>query len=89
MLLCEASRAPSCSNVIVNDDDIAKGECERAYGSGSQCRPNECIFGSGKTRGVGILGGRVYEPGEGMGKLVYEQPGNEVDGSCHSKESSK
>ncbi len=39
--------------------------------------------------GVGISGGRVYEPGEGMGKLVYEQPGNEVVGSCHSKEGSK
>jgi hypothetical protein len=39
--------------------------------------------------GVGILGGRVYEQGEGMGKLVYEQPGNVVDGSCHSKEGSK
>ncbi len=24
-----------------------------------------------------------------MGKLVYEQPGNEVDGSCHNKEGSK
>jgi hypothetical protein len=24
-----------------------------------------------------------------MGKLVYEQPGNEVGGSCHSKEGSK
>jgi hypothetical protein len=44
---------------------------------------------SGKPQGVGISGGRVYEPGEGMGKLVYEQPGNEVDGSCHSKEGSK
>jgi hypothetical protein len=39
--------------------------------------------------GVGISGGRVYEPGEGKGKLVYEQPGKKVDGSCHSKESSK
>jgi hypothetical protein len=39
--------------------------------------------------GVGISGGRVYEPGEGMGKSVFEQPGNEVDGSCHSKEGSK
>jgi hypothetical protein len=38
---------------------------------------------------VGILGGRVYEPGEGMGKLVYEQPGKKMDGSCHSKEGSK
>jgi hypothetical protein len=47
------------------------------------------IFGSGKPRGVGILGGRVYELGEGMKKLVYEQPGNEEEGSCHSKEGSK
>ncbi len=31
----------------------------------------------------------VYEPGEGNGKLVYEQPGYEVDGSYHSKEGSK
>jgi hypothetical protein len=61
----------------------------RAYGLGSQCRPNECIFRSGKPRGVGISGGRVYEPGEETGKLVYEQPGNEVDGSRHSKEGSK
>ncbi len=35
------------------------------------------------------MSGRVYEPGEGMGKLVYEQPGNEMDRSCHSKEGSK
>ncbi len=35
------------------------------------------------------MGGRVYEPDEEMGKLVYEQPGSEVDGSCHSKEGSK
>ncbi len=45
----------------------------------------KCIFGSGKPRGVGILGGRVYEPVEGTGKLVYEQPRNEVDGSCHKR----
>ncbi len=43
----------------------------------------KCIFGSGKPRGVGISGGRVNEPSEGMGKLVYEQPRNEVDGSRH------
>ncbi len=39
--------------------------CARAYVSGLQCRPNECIFGSGKLRGVGILGKGVDEPGEG------------------------
>jgi hypothetical protein len=42
-----------------------------------------------KPQGARNLGGRVYGPGEGMGKLVYEQPGYEVDGSCHSKEGSK
>jgi hypothetical protein len=80
----EASRAPNCSNVVINDDDIAKGECTRAYGLGSQCHPNECIFGSGKPRGVGISG-----VGEGNGESAYQQPGYEVDGSCHSKEGSK
>jgi hypothetical protein len=34
-------------------------------GLGSQCRPNECIFGSGKPWGVRISGRGVYEPGEG------------------------
>ncbi len=43
--------------------------CARACGSGSQCRPNECIFGSGKPRGVGILGRGLYEPGEGNGEV--------------------
>jgi hypothetical protein len=43
--------------------------CTQACGSGSQCRPNECIFGSGKPRGVGILGRGVYEPGEGNGEV--------------------
>jgi hypothetical protein len=27
--------------------------------------------------------------GREMGKLVYEQPGNKVDESCHSEEGSK
>jgi hypothetical protein len=42
-----------------------------------------------ELRGFGILGQGVYETGEGNGKLVYEQPGYEVDGSCDSKEGSK
>jgi hypothetical protein len=63
--------------------------CARSCEPSSKCRPNECIFGSGRPRGVGILEWGVYEPGEGNGKLVYEQPGYEVDGSCHSKEGSK
>jgi hypothetical protein len=40
-------------------------------------------------RGPGILELGVYEQGEGMGRSVYEQPGNKVDGSYHSKEGSK
>ncbi len=42
-----------------------------------------------ELRGVGILGQGVYETGQGNGKSVYEQPGYEVFGSCHSKEGSK
>ncbi len=34
------------------------------------------------------VGGYMNQVRE-MGKLVYKQPGNEVDGSCHSKEGSK
>jgi hypothetical protein len=34
------------------------------------------------------VGGYMSQVRE-MGKLIYEQPGNEVDGSCHSKEGSK
>ncbi len=54
-------------------------------------RPNECtrIFGSGKPRGVGISGKGPHGVGEGNGESVYEQLGNEVDRSCHSKEGSK
>ncbi len=48
---------------------VHHGCCTRAYGLGSQCRPNECIFGSGKPWGVGILGRVVYEPGEGNGEV--------------------
>jgi hypothetical protein len=44
-------------------------DCKRAYGSGSQCRPNECIFVSGKPRGVKISGSKLYEPGEGNGEV--------------------
>jgi hypothetical protein len=34
------------------------------------------------------VGGYMSQVRE-IGKLVYEQPGNKVDGSCHSKEGSK
>jgi hypothetical protein len=64
------------------------GSCE----PGSRCCPNECIFGSGKPWGVGILGfwdEGYMSKGREVGSLVYEQPGNEVDGSYHSKEGSK
>jgi hypothetical protein len=47
-------------------------------------------FGSGKPQGVGISGGEG--PDGQMGEMqgsVYEQPKEEVDGSCHSKEGSK
>jgi hypothetical protein len=43
----------------------------------------KCIFESGKPKGAGILGGRAHGSNGGTGELVYEQPGDEVDGSCH------
>jgi hypothetical protein len=46
-------------------------------------------LGLGNSGGSGFWSEMVYEPGEGNGKLVYEQPGYEVDGSCHNKEGSK
>jgi hypothetical protein len=54
--------------------------CARAYGSGSQCCPNECIFGLENPGGSGFWVGGYMSQVREMGKLVYEQPGNEVDG---------
>ncbi len=39
--------------------------------------------------GLGFWVGAYTSQVREMGKLVYKQPGNEVDGSCHSKEGSK
>ncbi len=66
--------------------------CKQAYGLGSQCRPNECIFGSGKTQGVGISGegphGQVREmrgvslraTRERGGRILSQQGGFQVSG---------
>jgi hypothetical protein len=39
--------------------------------------------------GSGFWVGGYMSQGREIGELVYEQPGNEVDVSCHSKEGSK
>ncbi len=39
--------------------------------------------------GSGFWVGGYISQGREIGELVYEQPGNEVDGSYHSKEGSK
>ncbi len=39
----------TCTKIIIHT--TCAGSCE----PGSRCRPNECIFGSGRPRGVGIL----------------------------------
>jgi hypothetical protein len=67
----------------------SQNNCKRAYGLGSQCRPNECLFGSGKPQGVGISGRGPDGQAREIQGSVYEQPKEEVDGSCHSKEGSK
>ncbi len=76
-------------NVNKSEYKFIYGSCARACGSGSQCRPNECILDLENPGGSGFWVGGYMSHGREMGKLVYEQPGNEVDGSCHSKEGSK
>jgi hypothetical protein len=44
----------------------------------------KCILDLGKPKRGWNLGGRVHGPGEEQGELVYQQPGTEVDDSCHS-----
>ncbi len=39
---------------------------------------------SGNPRRVGNLVGRIEGSNGGQGGLVYEQPGTEVDDSCHN-----
>jgi hypothetical protein len=43
----------------------------------------------GNPVGSGFWNGGYMNKGREMGGSVYEQPGNEVDRSCHSKEGSK
>jgi hypothetical protein len=44
----------------------------------------ECTWARENPKGVGILEGRVQGADGEQGELVYEQPGTEVDDSCHS-----
>ncbi len=68
---------------------MAASTCAGSCEPGSRCRPNECIFGSGKPGGSGFWDEGYMSKGREIEILVYEQPGNEVDGSYHSKEGSK
>jgi hypothetical protein len=43
----------------------------------------------GNSGGSGFRNGGYMNQGRKMGRSVYEQPGDEVDGSYHSKEGSK
>jgi hypothetical protein len=43
----------------------------------------------GNRGGSGFWNEEYMSKGREMGRSVYEQPGNEVDGSYHSKEGSK
>jgi hypothetical protein len=47
------------------------------------------ILGLGNLRGSGFRVGRPDGQMREMQGSVYEQPKEEVDGSCHSKEGSK
>ncbi len=45
---------------------------------------NRCMLSSGNPRRVGNLVGRVEGSNGGQRESVYEQPGTEVDDSCHN-----
>ncbi len=50
--------------LLVKQSKIKQGNSYlyASYGLGSQCRPNECIFGSGKPRGSGFwVGGYMSQ----------------------------
>ncbi len=69
--------------------------CKRAYGLGSQCHPNECLFGSGKTPGGRDFGWGARWAGEGNkgvsllatrergGRILSQQGGFQVSGKGH------
>ncbi len=45
----------------------------------------KCTLGPGKPKeGLGFWKGGYKGPNGEQGELVYEQPGTEVDDSCHS-----
>ncbi len=46
-------------------------------------------LGLGNSRGSGFWNEGYMSQGREMEGLVYEQPEDNVDGSCHSKEGSK
>jgi hypothetical protein len=59
--------------LIIQVYNYCTGSCE----PGSRCRPNECIFGCEKLRGVGILELGVYGQGEGNGKFSLQATGDQ------------
>ncbi len=87
--LCEASRAPSCSNVVINEDDIAKGSVRELVGRVRNVVLMNVYLDLENPGGSGFWVGGYMSQVRETGKLVYEQPGNEVDGSSHGKEGSK
>jgi hypothetical protein len=67
--------------------------CKQPHGLGSQCRPNECIFGSGKTpggrdfrrggarwAGEGNKGVSLRATRERGGRILSQQGGFQVSG---------
>ena len=52
--LCEASRAPNCRSIVINNDDIAKGELSEHMGWVRNVVLMSVYFGFGKPQGVGI-----------------------------------
>jgi hypothetical protein len=57
-------------------NQVTSNQCAGSCEPGSRCRPNECIFGGEKPRGVGILELGVYEQGKGNGEFGLQAIGD-------------
>jgi hypothetical protein len=76
------SRALICSNVNSKIGESQRGTV--LYTEGWVCDVALIEYTLGNPRRAGILEGRVQGANGGQRELVYEQPGTEVDDSCHS-----
>jgi hypothetical protein len=64
-------------SVLKVEKPLSVHKCTGSCEPSSRCRPNECIFGCEKPRGVGNLELGVYGQGEGNGEFSLQATGDQ------------